>query len=75
MWPSFTTFSAADKEITFSYFCYLFGLFSIISAAMMPGIQPARDRIQTITNEPQPLSTTARGGQIIARRTLNKDIE
>ena len=45
-----------------AYSCYRFGLLRIMSAAITPGTQPHRVRIQTIIKEPQPLSTTAKGG-------------
>jgi hypothetical protein len=41
----------------------------IINAAITPGIQPHRQSIKVIRNEPQPLSTTAKGGKIIAKIT------
>ena len=53
---------------------YLFVLFNIINAAITPGIHPANVRISTMIIEPQPLSNTARGGKMIERRTLIKDI-
>ena len=43
-------------------------------AAMTPGIQPARVRMNTMTTEPQPWSSTAKGGKMMERRTLNNDI-
>jgi hypothetical protein len=49
-------------------------LFNIISAAITPGIQPARVSINTINTDPQPLSITDKDGKIIARRTRKKDI-
>jgi len=58
--------------ITRSDTIYLSGLFNMISAAITPGIQPQIQRIKVINTEPQPLSRTAKGGQIIARRTLQK---
>ncbi len=51
---------------------YLSGLLRITSAAITPGTQPKIQRIKTIKIEPQPLPMTAKGGQIIARRTLQK---
>jgi len=51
---------------------YLSGLFNMISAAITPGIHPQIQSINVISIEPQPLSRTASGGQIIARRTLQK---
>ena len=47
----------------------------MISAAITPGIHPANVRMNTISTEPQPLSTTARGGNMIDKITLNKDID
>lgn len=41
---------------------------------MTPGIHPRIVRISIIRNEPQPLSTTERGGKMIARRTLQNDM-
>ena len=43
-------------------------------AAIIPGIQPHAVRRNTIRNEPQPLSTTAKGGKITARIALISDI-
>ena len=37
---------------------------------MTPGTQPQSHNKKTITIEPQPLSITAKGGQIIERITL-----
>jgi hypothetical protein len=48
---------------------FYFEPFKIISAAKIPGIQPKTVKINTIKIEPQPLSTTAKGGQIIANNT------
>lgn len=39
---------------------------------MTPGIQPRKVKIKIIRNEPQPLSTTAKGGKIIANIALHK---
>lgn len=41
-------------------------------AANTPGTQAKRVKIKTIKMEPQPLSTTANGGQIIDSNTLKK---
>ena len=41
---------------------------------MTPGIHPKQVKINTITNEPQPLSITASGGNIIHRSTLKQPI-
>ena len=49
-------------------------LFRMTKAAMTPGIQPARVRMNTMTTEPQPWSSTAKGGEMMERRTLNNDI-
>lgn len=46
----------------------------MMSAAITPGIQPRQVRIKTIRKEPQPLSTTASGGNMMARITLRRDI-
>ena len=43
-----------------------------MSAAKTPGIQANNVRINTINIDPQPLSITARGGQIIDNNTLKK---
>ena len=43
-------------------------------AAITPGIQPQAVSSNVIKNEPQPWSTTAKGGKIIARITLISDI-
>ena len=47
-----------------------FGLFKIIKAEITPGIQPHKVSINTIIIEPQPLSITARGGNMIDKITL-----
>ena len=41
---------------------------------MTPGAQPHSVRRKTIRNEPQPLSTTARGGKNMANITLINDM-
>jgi hypothetical protein len=41
---------------------------------MMPGTQAQSVNKNTIKIEPQPLSMTAKGGNIIAKITLNNDI-
>lgn len=46
----------------------------IKKAAIMPGNQPKGVNNNTIKNEPKPLSATARGGKMIASKTLNIDI-
>ncbi len=51
---------------------YLLGLFNIMSAAITPGIQPQSHKIKVINIDPQPLSRTASGGQIIESKTLQK---
>lgn len=43
-----------------------------MSAPKIPGIQAKKVSINTIKKEPQPLSTTANGGQIIDNNTLKK---
>ena len=53
---------------------YFFEPLMMISAAITPGIHPANVRMNTISTEPQPLSTTARGGNMIDKITLNKDM-
>lgn len=49
---------------------YFSGLFNITKAAITPGTQPQSHNKKVITIEPQPLSKTAKGGQIIDRITL-----
>jgi len=44
-------------------------------APITPGIQPQSVKIKIIKIEPQPLSITAKGGNIIERITLNILIE
>jgi hypothetical protein len=51
---------------------YLLGLLRITSAAITPGTQPQSHNRKTIKIEPQPLSITAKGGQIIESSTLQK---
>lgn len=41
---------------------------------MTPGIQPQHVNRKTISIEPQPLSNTANGGNIIDKKTLNNDM-
>jgi len=41
-------------------------------AAITPGIQPIKVSINTIKTEPQPLSYTAKGGNMTANITLTK---
>lgn len=48
---------------------YRSGLFNITKAAITPGTQPQSHNKKVITIEPQPLSKTAKGGQIIERIT------
>lgn len=52
----------------FPHYC----LFNIISAAITPGTQPQRVRRKVMSTEPHPLSITARGGNRIAKSTLQK---
>lgn len=42
------------------------------NAAITPGTQPQSHNKKTIIMEPQPLSITAKGGQIIDSKTLQK---
>ena len=49
---------------------YLLGLLRMTKAAITPGTQPQSHNKKTITIEPQPLSITASGGQMIERITL-----
>jgi len=51
---------------------YRSGLLRIINAAITPGTHPQSHNINTIHIDPQPLPITAKGGQIIARITLQK---
>ena len=51
------------------------GLFKITSAAITPGTQPQSHKINTIKMDPQPLSSTERGGKKIASRTRQKLIK
>lgn len=44
----------------------------MIRAAITPGTQPRQVKIRTINTEPQPLSTTARGGKTIAKSTCKQ---
>jgi|APCry1669189101_1035198.scaffolds.fasta_scaffold00032_32 hypothetical protein len=46
----------------------------INNAAITPGIQPQQVRMNTRSNEPQPLSMTARGGKMMQRMTLQSDM-
>lgn len=46
------------------------GLLIIMRAAITPGIHPHRVKIRTIKTDPHPLSSTAKGGNKIERRTL-----
>jgi hypothetical protein len=50
------------------------GLFNITKAAITPGTQPVKVRIKVIRNDPHPLSITAIGGKMMARKTLNRFI-
>lgn len=45
------------------------------NAPITPGIQPQRVKINIIITEPQPLSITAKGGNKMAKITLNMLIE
>lgn len=49
-------------------------LLLIISAAITPGIQPKQVSKKVITIEPQPLSITAKGGNIIHKNTRKQPI-
>ena len=44
---------------------YRSGLFKITNAAITPGTQPQSHNKKVIRIEPQPLSITAKGGQIM----------
>jgi hypothetical protein len=54
------------------FYVYLLGLFNITKAAITPGTQPQSHNRKTIKIEPHPLSKTAKGGQIIDSKTLQK---
>ena len=41
---------------------------------MIPGTQPQHVKRKTISIDPQPLSNTANGGNIIDKKTLNNDM-
>jgi hypothetical protein len=47
-------------------------LFKITNAAITPGTHPQSHNKNTMKIEPQPLSITAKGGQIIESKTLQK---
>ena len=53
---------------------YLLGLFTIIKAAIVPGIQPKHHKIKTIKIDPHPLSKTAKGGKKMHNNTRQSDI-
>lgn len=42
------------------------------NAAITPGTHPHRVKRNVIISDPHPLSITARGGNMIANKTLNK---
>ena len=44
------------------------------NAAITPGIHPQHVNRKTISIDPQPLSNTANGGNIIDKKTLNNDM-
>jgi hypothetical protein len=46
----------------------------IINAANTPGIQPKQIKIHSRIKEPQPLSTIAKGGKMMHKKTLQIDI-
>lgn len=48
------------------------GLLRITNAAITPGTHPARVRMKVIRTEPQPLSSTAKGGKRMANKTRQK---
>ena len=54
---------------------YRSGLFKITKAAITPGTQPQSHNKNTIIIEPQPLSKTAKGGQIMDKITLQMLID
>jgi hypothetical protein len=47
-------------------------LLRITNAAITPGTQPQSHNKKTIKIDPHPLSITAKGGQIIDNKTLQK---
>jgi hypothetical protein len=51
---------------------YRLGLLRIMRAAITPGTHPQSVKIQTIIKEPQPLSTTAKGGNNNESKTRQK---
>jgi hypothetical protein len=51
---------------------YFFGLFKIIKASIIPGIQPHNVNKKIMKNEPQPLSINENGGNTIASNTRKK---
>ena len=53
---------------------YFSFLLSITKAPITPGIQAHNVSIVTMAIEPQPLSNTARGGNIMHNSTLKQDI-
>ena len=46
----------------------------MINAAITPGTQPNRVRMNTMVNDPQPRSTTAKGGKMSANKTCKQVI-
>ena len=44
------------------------------NAAITPGTQPIQVSISTMSTEPQPLSITDKGGNIMASMTLSSDM-
>jgi|TARA_B110000305_G_C19438237_1_gene640249 hypothetical protein len=48
------------------------GLFKITKAAITPGTQPHKVKMNTIITEPHPLSKTENGGNTIDNKTLQK---
>tara|TARA_B100000768_G_scaffold163820_1_gene165327 strand:+ start:5644 stop:5802 length:159 start_codon:yes stop_codon:yes gene_type:complete len=48
------------------------GLFKITKAAITPGTQPHKVKMNTIITEPHPLSKTEKGGNTIDNKTLQK---
>jgi hypothetical protein len=46
----------------------------MINAAITPGIHAQHVNKKTMSIEPQPLSSTANGGNIIDKMTLNNDM-
>jgi len=62
------------KKDLLELYSYQKFLLRMMRAAMTPGTHPQQVRIVTMRIDPQPQSITARGGKIIANRTLKQDM-